>query len=280
VKISPSYDTDPIVRLDGAPQAVGVAMLRQRRRFAAALSSLSPAQWVTPSRCEGWTVQDVVAHLTAVDQFWALSISSGLAGTPTRILVGFDPKATPAAMVDAVRGTSTADTLAAYLETNEALCAMVEALDDEGWSMIAEAPVGHVTISAAAHHALWDSWVHERDVLEPLGMTQDEEADEIVASLRYAAALGPAFALRSPTRRSGVLALDVDRPAARIIVTVDDDVRVAEGDPPDGALVLRGDAVDVLEALSVRAPWGQPIPADAAWLLGGLTEVFESSPSR
>jgi uncharacterized protein (TIGR03083 family) len=191
MKVSPRYDAEPIVRLDGAPGAVGVPLLRQRRRFADVLSSLSPDQWATPSRCEGWSVQDIAAHLAGTDQFWNLAITSGLSGAPTRMLVGFDPKATPAALVDAERGASPTDTLAAFRKATEALCSIVASLDDEGWTALAEAPPGHVTVSAAAHHALWDSWVHERDVLVPLGMAQDEEPDEIVAILRYVAALKP-----------------------------------------------------------------------------------------
>jgi uncharacterized protein (TIGR03083 family) len=278
VQLSPRYDTDPVIRLDGPPSAVGVPLLRQRRRLARALSSLSPRQWETPSRCEDWRVQDVVAHLTGTDQYWKLSIEAGLAGTPTRILAAFDPKSTPGAMVDAVRDASPVETLASYLVASEALCATVESLDDDGWDAIAESPAGHVRMSALAHHALWDSWVHERDMLEPLGIAQDEEADEIAASLRYAAALGPALALQSSTGRAGALALAVERPEARVVVTVDDDVRVATGDAPVDALVLTGDAVDVLGALSVRAEWRQPIPSDKAWLLAGLTRVFETAP--
>ncbi len=280
MRISPRYDTEPIVQLDGVPSAVAAPLLRQRRRLAGTLSSLSPVQWATPSRCEGWRVQDVVAHLTGTDQFWNASIAAGMEGAPSRYLTNFDPKATPAAMVDAVRATPPADTLAAYLDASEALCATVESLDDAGWRAIAESPVGHVTISAIAHHALWDSWVHERDMLEPLGLAQDEEPDEIVASLRYAAALSPAFVLQSPTPRAGALALNVDAPGARVVVIVDDDVRVIDGEAPDGALVIRGDAVDILEALSIRAPWRQPIPPDQAWLLAGLAEVFESPSSN
>lgn len=278
MKISPRYDTEPIVHLDVEPGAVGVPFLRQRRRFVSALAELSPEQWATPSRCDGWRVQDVAAHLAGADQFWHLSIVSGLAGEPTRVLAAFDPKATPAAMVDAVRGASPAETLASLREASEVLCATVEALDAAGWRALAESPAGHVTIDALVHHALWDCWIHERDVLLPLGLSQPEETDEIVAGLRYAVAIGPALALQSRTGRTGSLVLDVTRPDARVVVTVGEEVRVGRGgDAPDGALVLTGDAVDLVEALSVRAPWRQPIPEDRAWLLEGLSEVFETT---
>jgi uncharacterized protein (TIGR03083 family) len=36
----------------------------ERLRLADDLESLTPAQWATPSLCAGWTVHDVVAHLT------------------------------------------------------------------------------------------------------------------------------------------------------------------------------------------------------------------------
>ena len=273
MKISPRYDTEPIVRLDGPPAAVGAPMLRQRRRFAEVLSALSPEQWASPSRCEGWTVQDVVSHLAGTDLFWNVSFTSGLAGTPTRMLVDFDPKETPAQLVDARRGASPEDTLASFLHASEALCATVESLDDDGWMALGEAPLGHLPLSALAHHALWDAWIHERDVLLPLGMTQQEEPDEIVASLRYVAALSPAFALQSASP-SGALVLDVTRPDARVVVRVDDCVCVEDGDAPDGAVVLAGDAVELLEALSVRAPLSQPIPPEQAWFVTGLSEAF------
>ena len=98
MKITPRYDTGPIIRLDGPPSAVRTPLLRQRRRFARQLSTFTPDQWAAASRCEGWRVQDVVAHLTSTDQFWHFAVASGLAGTPTRMLESFDPKAVPAAL--------------------------------------------------------------------------------------------------------------------------------------------------------------------------------------
>ena len=285
VKITPRYDTGPIIRLDGPPSAVRTPLLRQRRRFARQLSTFTPDQWAAASRCEGWRVQDVVAHLTSTDQFWHFAVASGLAGTPTRMLESFDPKAVPAALVDAVRDVPAADALAAYVEANDALCMLFESLDDAGWDAVGEAPPGHLGIGALAHHALWDSWVHERDVLQPLGIAQDEEPDEVLACLRYAAALSPAFALQAGGARAGTFALVVERPPAQILVTVGDDVRVTDGTDRIGggvmsdAFVLRGDAVELLEALSVRRPLRQAVPDEHAWLLAGLREVFETTPA-
>ena len=69
----------------------------------AALADLTDAEWAAPSRCDGWSVQDVVAHLAGVNGFWALSITKGREGEPTRYLTRFDPVDTPAQMVEAAR---------------------------------------------------------------------------------------------------------------------------------------------------------------------------------
>jgi uncharacterized protein (TIGR03083 family) len=282
VQISPRYDGAPIITLDGPPAAIAEPLVRQRRRLATTLADLTDEQWRAPSRCDGWSAQDVVAHLVTVDQFWAISILSGVQGEPTRMLQGFDPKASPAAMVDAARGATPAETYAAFVEGNTALVDLAAGLDDRGWEAMAEAPPGVVSVSALAHQALWDCWVHERDILEPLGIAQAEEHDEVIASLRYAAALGAAFALPAGSTRTGTLVLDVIDLRARVVVAVADAVvTVHDGDGsddlPEDAVLLRGDGVDLLETLSIRAPLTHPIPDDRAWLLAGLSEVFEAS---
>ena len=37
----------------------------ERGALADDLANLTPAQWDTPSLCSGWTVRDIVAHLSA-----------------------------------------------------------------------------------------------------------------------------------------------------------------------------------------------------------------------
>lgn len=276
MQISPRYGNDPILRMGGDPSAVATPMLRQRRRFADLLAALDDDQWTAASRCDGWRMQDVAAHLTTVDQFWLVSLQSGLAGAPTEFLAGFDPQETPGQLVDSARGASPQETLAGYLAATEAFCAAIEVLDAGAWTTLVETPAGHVAVDALAHHALWDSWIHERDVLLPLGLEQVEEDDEVVASLRYAAALSPMFALQAGTAPGpGALVVAPDDLDACIVITSTDHVAVGDGDPPEDALVLRGPAVELLDALSVRAPHAQPVPADQAWLLAGLAEAFD-----
>jgi len=174
--------------MDGAADDQLVPVSRQRRRLENTLSQLSEADWTSPSRCAGWSVQDVVAHLADVNQFWATSIRAGLAGTPTRLLANFDPVAVPALMVDQTRGLTTAQVLEQFVTSNASLLGILESVDEDDWAATAEAPPGHLPIRLVASHAVWDCWVHERDIAVPLG----------VVTPRCAMRSVPACAMRQP----------------------------------------------------------------------------------
>lgn len=282
MRITPRYDGPDIVTF-AVGADVGEVFVRQRRRLEATFASLADGEWGVESRCEGWTVQDVAAHLDMVNQFFHMSIAAGLAGEPTRMLPGFDPKATPAAMVAGVGSVPPAETLAGLVESNDELCSLVGGLDDQGWTAIAEAPAGHLPISMAVHHALWDAWVHERDIGIPLGRSLVEDADEVVACLRFVASFGPAVALNlgTATATPAVLVVESTEPDCRLVIEVTDRVVVhdgSDGSAPagDATLVLRDTGVALVEALSVRAPLPQPVPAEHRWLVDTVGQVFES----
>ena len=272
--LTPRYEAPPIVALDGPPGEVLAPLVRQRRRLEQVLADLEPEQWALPSRCEGWTVQDVIAHLVGTNSFWETSVLAGLAGEPTRILAAFDPAATPAVMVAGMRTLTPADVLSQFTTTNDGFVTAVESLDDDGWGVLAESPPGHVPIKLLAAHALWDSWVHERDVLLPLGLDQMAEPDELGVCLRYSAALSPGFAIMAGTATPCSLGVATTDPALAVVVDVGEsvDVRLA---PTADRPCLRGEAVDLIEALSIR----RPLPADAPpeWhaVLRGLATVFD-----
>lgn len=278
MQLRPQYGTDPVITLDGRPSDILAPAVRQRRRLARALASFDKQQWAHPSRCAGWSNRDVIVHLDSTNTFWTFSIAAGLRGEPTRLLATFDPVASPAQMVAGSNLTTTAEILDRFAASTEALVAALEALDTDGWDTAAEAPPGHVSISALAHHALWDSWVHERDIMLPLDITPDVEADEVVACLRYAAALGPAFAITNGTAQRGTLAINVEHPECGFVVDIGERAAAVRDGTTNAILTLTGNAVQLVEALSVRAPLTQTVPPDSRWMVSGLAEVFESEP--
>ena len=274
MQITPRYEGRAVLQLDmhGDP---AMPLLRQRRRLGELLATLDVDQWAAPSRCEDWSVQDVIAHLVSTNQFWTVSLGAGIAGHPTHMLVAFDPVATPAQLVDATLGLSWSEILDQYLQTVDELANVVTGLDDAAWSMPAEAPPGHLAAHTVALHALWDAWIHERDIMLPLGLTPTVEPDEVVASLRYAAAIGPALRASAGSTLTGTLGVLTSDPEASFVVEAGTTVVVADTAPAPETPCLAGDAVTLLEGLSFRAPLAHRLSNDDAWLLAGLGEVFE-----
>jgi hypothetical protein len=160
---------------------------------------------------------------------------------------------------------------------NDALAAALVPLgpDDDRWSTLAEAPPGHIPLVGVALHALWDSWTHERDIVLPLGLVPTEEDDEVAGCLRYAAAIGPTLYATAGSTRTGTLAVAATDPCVDVVVEAGATVVVRDGSPPDGAVVLRGRAVDLVEALTFRAPLEADVDPGDRWLLGGLAQAFD-----
>ena len=275
MQIAPRYDGPPVLAFDPVPVDPGVPMLHQRRRLGAMLATLDESQWDHPSRCVDWSVRDVVTHLVTVNAFWAASTVAGRAGTPTRVLDGFDPVTVPALLVDASPTASTAELLAAYDDSVDSMATALEGIDTDGWAQLAESVPGHVPISSLVLHALWDSWVHERDIAIPLGLDVAVEPDEVAGSLRYVVAMGPAFLALCGSDRTGTFAVAASAPDARLVVEIGPDVVVRDGGP-GGLATVTGDAVDLVESFSLRTP-APALPGPDGWMVAGLAALFEQS---
>lgn len=277
VLVSPRYEGPPIISIAGTPDDQLGPLVRQRRRLEAMIGDLSLDDWRLASRCDGWTVQDVVAHIVGVNAFWRASVLAGLAGEPTQVLAWFDPKKTPALMVAQMRELTSEEVLDQLLASNDAFLDVMGELDDDGWAMLAEAPPGHLPIRLVSQHALWDSWVHERDIALPLGLSPPTEPDEVSSCLRYVCALTSAFACSSRTI-TGEFALHANDPTLCCIVDVGESVAVRD-EVARAAPCLRGDAVALVEALSIRIPLPASAPAEWRQLLEGLANAFSAGAS-
>ncbi len=275
MQLSPRYDGPPVLAFEGSldPSA---AVARQRRRLIGTLGTLTDEQWATPSRCEGWSVKDVTCHLISVDQFWTISFGAGLRGEPTRFLATFDPVASPAVSVEGMRPLSPTDVLAQYTDTCEGFLGVLASIAGDNWLLPTEAPPGHLAMNVTALHALWDAWVHERDILVPLGIAPVEDEEELALVLPYVAALGPAFVATRRTGEAGTLSVEATDPAVALRIEVGDCVKVRPGVLADGPR-LAGRAVHLIEGLSRRAPLRHDLAGEELWLLAGLGRVFDQT---
>lgn len=235
------------------------------------VSEFDEFEWGHASRCAGWSNRDVISHLEGTNRFWVYSIRKGLDGTPSEMLAEFDPVETPAQLVDADSGRSIDELLEAFGESTTALCDLIESLDGDRWTALAEAPPGHQHIGALVHHAHWDSWVHERDILVPLDAELPAMRDEAIAALRYAVALGPALAVNMEAASPGTLAVELDDGPESLHVQCGDDVHVLDEPPGTPAdVTFRGSAVQLVEELSLRDALTQPVGLDSQWVVGQL----------
>ena len=260
--------------MDGAVPDPGLAVTRQRRRMEQTLVGLSPEAWASPSRCDGWSVRDVIAHLATVNQFFEASVRAGRAGTPTQMLASFDPAAHPDMLVEALGPISTNEVFEMFVASNDGLLSAVAEVSGDEWSLLAEAPPGHVGIDRVVDHALWDSWVHERDIAVPLGLAMEEEADELAACLRYVAAVGPALGAGHPGRFIGTLAVVATDPETHFTVVAGETVAVKEGPGASDAPCLRGTAVELIDALSFRSALPSGAPEEWQHMMAGLAAAF------
>jgi uncharacterized protein (TIGR03083 family) len=279
MQLSPHYDFPIIVSIDGSLSDQCAPLVRQRRRLEDLLRGLSDEQWNAPSRCGAWTVKDVVVHLAGVNRFWKASAAAGIAGTPTRLLGAFDPAATPLMMVDSLGSVSPAVALDMFVSSNDALLATVADLDDTAWTAVAESPIGHVSLRLVMQHALWDSWVHERDIMLPLGLDPVVESDEVRSCLQYAAAVGAALSIGLGQPITGRFSVQAANPGVSFALEVTNLVAISEladGVVSATASCLQGDAVQLVEALSIRVPLASSAPHEWHALLGGLATAFDT----
>jgi uncharacterized protein (TIGR03083 family) len=277
VKLSPRYDGAVFLTIDGRADDQLLPVTRQRRRLEALLNDRSDDEWRSASRCEGWTVQDVVAHLAGVNVFWVASVLAGLAGAPTKLLAAFDPARHPALLVEGTRSLSPREVLDQFVTSNDGFLGALATLDEAGWSALAETPVGHVSIRLLAHHALWDSWVHERDIAIPLGLAPAEEPDEVESCLQYAAAIGPALRTLDSEALAGEFGVLASDPNVQFTLEVGNSVAVRHQTPRAHTPRLHGAAVELVEALSVREPLPADTPDEWRGLVNILAAVFDNS---
>src|SRR4051812_17228473 len=81
---------------------------RERAALADDLAALTPEQWDAPSMCEGWSIRDVVAHMTASAMITPPAFFAKIVGN------GFSLSRMQTKDIERERGTSNADALARF----------------------------------------------------------------------------------------------------------------------------------------------------------------------
>jgi uncharacterized protein (TIGR03083 family) len=169
------------LRVELDPTPILVAHAGHRRRFAEEVASLDEHALGTQSRCHKWTVADVLRHLCDVDS-WMDDI---WAGRPPPLSGGFDPNRTPHEFVLAGRSIPDIEVRDRFIASSEKMAADVESSNSERWGKPALSPLGGVPWWLSALHVFFDSWLHERDCLLPLGVDVPVVEHEAIPVLAY-----------------------------------------------------------------------------------------------
>jgi uncharacterized protein (TIGR03083 family) len=225
-------DLDPEHMLD--------AFARQRLRFAEVLRGFGPADWAAPTRCAEWSAQDVVRHLCDYTD------AGGRAGPGDRtfdITAGHDPRITPGQRLIASAGEAPDATLDRLVTvSNEGLAVLRDRLA-QGDRFEVYLPYGPMDWTIFVLHGLWDSWIHERDILLPRGA--DHPTDPAVTC--YTAAYG-VFAAAAVAARLG------DPPARCQLALAGPGGGVFDLDNRDGVITLTATPASALGSASVAGP--------------------------
>ena len=144
-------------------------------RFAWLLGSLTDADWRAATRCEGWTVADVAAHVT---------------GTLAAIVDGrAEELADPdhvAVQVGDRRTKSRDEIVDEYAKVTASTRLLLDVIDDESWA--GPAPGGVSASVGEGVEALWyDTYVHADDIRAALGRPSERPRDSIRVSIAHLA---------------------------------------------------------------------------------------------
>jgi uncharacterized protein (TIGR03083 family) len=136
-----------------------------RRRFIGQLEQLPPEAWVAPTRCSEWSVHEVVRHLCDVN-----ALVRDDQASVTSSSTGFDPRTTPREWLRPSDGESVESTLQRLRSTSTGAFEKTRLQAGRGKERVIQGPYGSIPWRVMMLHAFWDSWLHERDVLIPLGL--------------------------------------------------------------------------------------------------------------
>jgi uncharacterized protein (TIGR03083 family) len=263
----PTITIDPDFEIAFEPWSV------HRARFESELRHLDPADWDRPTRCTEWSVREVVGHLVVVDGFWAFTLGNARDGVPPlTMLEGFDPSSSTDDLVKATLTTPVSELLDQFSAAAATTTELLSSFTKEQWRNRTESPLGHLPPPILLGHMLWDSWLHERDILEPMNAAPTSPAEELLAvtwfSLCFSGLQGGLLGDPNPAGPGPDAVIDAtlafdDLPDTALRVRIDDGIEIVAADPQDAIPV--GSAAAFVDAFGGRRStdeFGDVLPAD------------------
>lgn len=131
-------------------------LLREYRSFADLLATLDMSMWVRATRCAGWQVRDVAAHVVGQ----AIDTVTGASGTRSA-----------EEQAASLRAESPLSLAAQMREIVQSAARLVAAFDDDIWAR--PSPLPRLTVGRAIHALLMDAYVHADDIRDAIDQPSD-----------------------------------------------------------------------------------------------------------
>lgn len=134
------------------------------------LAGLEDADWLRPTRCEGWTLADVVLHLAQTNELALASANGDYAGAVVRLMAGAPAASVDegaAAMVERERGRPGPQVRTRWQASAEGLRQGLATGDPHrrvSWV------AGELSLRTLATTRLAETWIHSGDVADALGL--------------------------------------------------------------------------------------------------------------
>lgn len=200
---------------------------------------LDEADWKRPTELPGWTVQDNLVHLSAVESMSLGRPWSGHEATDLSHVKNDVGRANEHA-VDSRRGWSGADALAEFRAVTRERIDGLRALDEDGFGSDSWTPRGPGTVRQLLPFRIFDSWVHGQDMRRAVGREGDLDSraarfthDMIVDAMPFV--VGKRVA---PPDGSTVV-FSITEPLPRVFTVRMDGSRAARVDAVPGAPTVR-----------------------------------------
>ena len=149
-------------------------MISQYQAFDVLVRGLSDEEWTTPSRCQGWRVADVAAH-----------VIGQLTDVVNLRLDGLGTPEVTARQVGERAGRSPVELADELAEATTGAAALAAAFDDAAW----DAPIAGSTVRSLGFglESLWfDTFLHGDDIRASLGRVTDDTSG-LVPSISHIA---------------------------------------------------------------------------------------------
>jgi len=232
---------------------------------------LSPEQWERPSRNTSWTAHETARHVAdCMDRVTAM-----LLGEPIADASGdFNPRETPEEWLASSADHSPAQTVERFATAAPRLRARVAERVEAGDTATGRTVYGPAHWSVNVVHLFWDSWLHERDILLPLGLPAESTRDEqrLAAIYGLLMAMVPARMMDHPLAAS----ISFHGPPNVTVAAAHEKGQFTSAETPDSTTDLDGDLCVIVDALSGRGTSLRELLPEAPDLLHAFPDFMAS----